>query len=57
MPYFAGLRPLYGVTILENEVMKVSIPLAKLMEDISRSVQNSNFLLEQVVENLHRQNL
>lgn len=56
MPHFAGWRTPYGVTILENEVMKVSIPLSKLMEDISRSVQNSNFLLEQMASEMYLQN-
>lgn len=36
--------------------MNVSIPLSKLMEDISRSVQNSNFLLEQMASEMYLQN-
>ncbi len=33
----------------------MAIPLAKLMEDISRSVQNSNFLLEQMSAEMYLQ--
>lgn len=56
MPHRAGWQTLCGVFILENEVMNVSIPLSKLMEDISRSVQNSNFLLEQMASEMYLQN-
>ena len=34
----------------------MSIPLSKPMEDISRSVQNSNFLLEQMASEMYLQN-
>lgn len=33
----------------------MSIPLSKLLEDISRSVQNSNFLLEQMSADMYLQ--
>lgn len=56
MPHRTGWQTPCGVFILENEVMNVSIPLSKLMEDISRSVQNSNFLLEQMASEMYLQN-